>query len=464
MKAYRALIKNFPESPYVPDAWMAFGEYYFDKANKGDRDRQPEEGAGGLPEGGRATRRARSTATPSTSRAGSSSTSATSPAALDLFRAVVFFGELPTSTIPADRKLALVKEARKDYVRTWPHVGSAEAAFEDFRRVGGEAGVRDMLQTLADLYWTDGQGPRRHPGLPPAHPARTRSRPTPPSSSRASSPWPAGWGTRTLAVQQAHVFVKVLEDFEASPRGQGPGQRQGSPPRPAPPPRTPCAPWRCATTTSGRRPTTRRWPASPPASTPTTSRSSATAPRPTRCASTTRELLYALGRFAEAGDEYDRVAALDVAAMEGKASQARGGETGGKAGKWFNDALEGALFAHEEAVKALPPLTAPPPGPKKRIAMAPARQKLVRGLRALRPLAARRQAGLQGRLPGRQAPLRPLRLRRGHRPLHPGGARPPGRPRRRSTPPTWCSTPTTSWATGGTSTAGPSASTPTRRW
>jgi TolA-binding protein len=37
MKAYRLLIQKFPDSPYVPDAWMAFGEYYFDKANKTER-------------------------------------------------------------------------------------------------------------------------------------------------------------------------------------------------------------------------------------------------------------------------------------------------------------------------------------------------------------------------------------------------------------------------------------------
>ena len=46
----------------------------------------------------------------------------------ELFRAVIFFGELPTSTVPAERKLALVREARKDYVRTYSHIGSAEAA------------------------------------------------------------------------------------------------------------------------------------------------------------------------------------------------------------------------------------------------------------------------------------------------------------------------------------------------
>ena len=37
LKAYRALIKNYPQSHFVPDAWMAFGEHYFELANKADR-------------------------------------------------------------------------------------------------------------------------------------------------------------------------------------------------------------------------------------------------------------------------------------------------------------------------------------------------------------------------------------------------------------------------------------------
>ena len=59
-----------------------------------------------------------------------------------------------------------------------------------------------------------------------------------------------------------------------------------------------------------------------------------------------------------------------------RASRRGAARPAARPGKWFNDALEGALFAHEEAVKALPPLAAPPTGPKKRVAMAPQRLKL----------------------------------------------------------------------------------------
>ena len=110
MKAYRALIKSFPESPYVPDAWMAFGEYYFDRANKGDR-------TGNLKKALEAYQKAASYQESSVygyalyKQGWVQFNLGNFPAALDLFRAVVYFGELPTSSIPADRKLALVKEA-----------------------------------------------------------------------------------------------------------------------------------------------------------------------------------------------------------------------------------------------------------------------------------------------------------------------------------------------------------------
>ncbi len=374
MKAYRALIQRFPDSPYLPDAWMAFGEYYFDKANKGER-------AANL----------RKALEAYTKAAGYKESSVYGyalykqgwvqfnlgdfAAALDLFRGVVFFGELPTSTIPADRKLALVREARKDYVRTWPHVGSAEAAFEDFRRVGGEAGAGEMLRTLADLYWTDGKD--REAIL--VYHRLIREKPRSPDAPFAQSrivTMAGRLGNKPLAVQQAHVFVKVLADFEASPEGQDPRNAKAT------------ADARSVAENTLRTLALRyhnEWKKTDDQAVAGFATSVYTDYLAVFGESASAyemrfyhaELLYALARFAEAGDEYDRVSALDLAAMEGKSSQARAGVTAGKAGKWFADALEGALFAHEEACKALPPLPAQA-GQKKKIPLAPGREKLVK--------------------------------------------------------------------------------------
>lgn len=374
MKAYRALIQKFPDSPYVPDAWMAFGEYYFDRANKAERNAN-------LRKALEAYRKA----------AGYQESSVYGyalykqgwvqynlgdfAAALDLFRAVVFFGELPTSTIPADRKLALVKEARKDYVRTWPHVGSAEAAFEDFRRVGGEAGAWDMLKSLADLYWTDGKD--REAIL--VYHRLIREKPLSPDAPFAQSrivTMAGRMGNKPLAVQQAHVFVKVLSDFEASAEGKDARSAKAT------------AEARSVAENTLRTLALRyhnEWKKTDDQAVAGFATSVYTdylavfgeSPSAYEMRFYHAELLYALGRFAEAGEEYDRVTALDIAAMEGKGRQARAGESSRKAGKWFGDALEGALFAHEEACKALPPLPSQA-GQKKRVELAPARQLLVK--------------------------------------------------------------------------------------
>ncbi len=378
MRAYRALIKNFPGSPYVPDAWMAFGEYYFDKANKADR-------TGNLKKALEAYRKAASYQESSVygyalyKQGWVQFNLGNFPAALDLFRAVVFFGELPTSSVPADRKLALVKEAKKDYVRTWPHVGSPEAAFEDFKRVGGEAAARDMIRTLGDLYWTDGMDREAilvYHRLIRQDPVATDA---PFLQSRIVT-MAGRMGRKDVAVQQAHVFVKVLEDFEASPRGKDPANAKLT------------AEARSTAENTLRYLALRyhnEWKKSDDQAVAGFANSVYAdylqvfggSPSAYEMRFFHAELLYALGRFAEAGDEYDRVVLLDVAAMEGKSKQARGGQAGAKPGKWFNDALEGSLFAHEEAVKALPPLPAPPAGTKKRLAMAPERLKLAEAYR-----------------------------------------------------------------------------------
>jgi tetratricopeptide (TPR) repeat protein len=374
MKAYRALIKGYPGSPYVPDAWMAFGEYYFDRANKADR-------SGNLRKALEAYQKAASYQESSVygyalyKQGWVQFNLGNFPAALELFRAVVYFGELPTSSIPADRKLALVKEARKDYVRTWSHVASAEAAFDDFRRVGGEAGARDMIRALGDIYWTDGQD---REAIVVYH-RLIRQDPVAPDAPFLQSrivTMAGRMGKKEVAVQQARVFVKVLETFEASPRAKDPAN---------------------ARLTGEARSTAENtlrylalryhneWKKTDDQAVAGFAISVyedylavfGASPSAYEMRFFHAELCYALGRFAEASAEYDRVVLLDVAAMEGRSQQARSGEAGAKAGKWFNDALEGSLFAHEEAVKALPPLAAPPPGPKRRVAMAEQRLKLA---------------------------------------------------------------------------------------
>jgi outer membrane protein assembly factor BamD (BamD/ComL family) len=82
------------------------------------------------------------------------------------------------------------------------------------------------------------------------------------------------------------------------------------------------------------------------------------------------ELRYALADFIGAGEEYDRVVAMDVQALEAKPPR--------KTGKFFKDALENAVFAWDLVTKKLEDDRKPAGAdPKKRLALAPQRQKLV---------------------------------------------------------------------------------------
>ncbi len=370
MKAYRALIQRFPASPYLPDAWMAFGEFYFDRAEHGDRD-------GNLRRALEAYQKAATFQESSVygyalyKQGWVRFNLGDFAGALDLFRSVVFFGELPTSTIPADRKLALVREARKDYVRTWTHVGEAEAAFDDFARVGGKAHAREMLRSLADLYFDEGKDRQailvyhrlieRDPLAPDA----------PFDQSRIVT-MAGRMGRKEIAVAQAHVFVKILRDFEASPAGRDPANARLT------------AEARSTAENTLRTLALRyhnEWKKTDDAAVAAYATGVYTdylavfgaSPVAYEMRFFHAELLYALGRFAEAGAEYDRVVAQDLAGASGRGAP----PAAARAGKWFQAALEGALYAHQEAARGLPPPPVEPPGARRPLPLLPERQALV---------------------------------------------------------------------------------------
>jgi TolA-binding protein len=368
LKAYRALIQRFPQSRYVPDAWMAFGEYYFEKANESDR-------IGNLKRALDAYRKAANYQESSVYgyalyKQGWVHYNLTEwSEALELFRAVIFFGELPTSTVPADRKIALVKEARKDYVRTYSHVGSAEAAPDEFKRVGGEAGWMDMLKSLASIFWDEGKDRDAIVVYRRLIDEKPRSPEAPYFQSRIVTS--AGrMGRKDAAVAQAHVFAKMLRDIEASPEAKDEKGRK-----------------LLADARRDAEQTLRvlavqyhkEW------------KKTHDEPVAGYAAEVYRdyldlfpneqpayemrffyaELRYALADFEAAGDEYERVAGVDIKALEAKPPR--------KPGKFFKDALENAVFAWDLVAKKLDEQDKQraPSDPKKRMAFAPKRQRLV---------------------------------------------------------------------------------------
>jgi tetratricopeptide (TPR) repeat protein len=211
LDAYKVLITRFPKSKYVPDAWMAYGEHYFDTADKGNRTENLRKALG-------AYQRAASVQESSVygfalyKQAWVHYNLGSWEQALDLFKAVIFFGELPTTTLAQDKKLVLVREARKDYVRTYSHVGSPKGAFDDFARVGGKDG-REMLKSLAQLYFDEGKDRDAilvYHGLIQADAASPEA-----PLFQARIVTSAGrMGRKELAVQQAGRFVEMLREVE----------------------------------------------------------------------------------------------------------------------------------------------------------------------------------------------------------------------------------------------------------
>ncbi|MGI5865873.1 MAG: tetratricopeptide repeat protein, partial [Myxococcales bacterium] len=149
---YRKLIKDHKASRYLPDAWVAIGQYFFNNS----------QGKVSMLEEALAAFQTAATFTDSKvygyalyMQAWCFFNLGDYRAALDLFKAVVLFGELQGKSDP--RSTALSKEARKDYVVAYSRIGDVLGAKADFQKVGGDEHWWTMLKGLANIYYGDGK-------------------------------------------------------------------------------------------------------------------------------------------------------------------------------------------------------------------------------------------------------------------------------------------------------------------
>lgn len=148
LKPYKALVQHFKKSEYVPDAYLAFGEYFFDQ--------------GEIRKALKAYQRAAKFTESKVygfalyKQGWCYYNLGEYEQALDTFKAVVFYGDLAT-TVAGQNKIALVREARRDYVLAYSQVGDPKAARDAFKEVGGEEHLRKMLHALAGLYYDTGK-------------------------------------------------------------------------------------------------------------------------------------------------------------------------------------------------------------------------------------------------------------------------------------------------------------------
>jgi len=153
LAVYRKLIKDHPKTQYLSDAWLAFGEYYFQVGPEEDRDVNK--------------------ALDAYVKAASNQESAVfgyatykqgwchynlsrHDKAASKFKEVVLYSQV-NSAILGERRIGLAKEARKDYVLAYAQFGAANNAPAEFKTIAEGAEHRSMLERLADIYYGDGK-------------------------------------------------------------------------------------------------------------------------------------------------------------------------------------------------------------------------------------------------------------------------------------------------------------------
>ena len=150
--AYRDLIKNFRDSPLVSEAWLAFGEYYFNKADIYKALKSYERAA--------TDKRSRVYGFALYKQAWCYYNLAEWKRALRLFRGTVLYSQL-SNQLSGENKIALGREAQKDWVRTYSHVGRAkQAKFQIADLLGVEncagSSCRKLVEQLASLWFDEG--------------------------------------------------------------------------------------------------------------------------------------------------------------------------------------------------------------------------------------------------------------------------------------------------------------------
>jgi cellulose synthase operon protein C len=149
---YAELIRNHPESPLVAEAWLAFGEYYFDDAQVRKALASYQKAA--------EDKRSRVYGFALYKQGWCLYNMAEWEAALKKFRATVIYAQLATE-LSGENKIALGREAQGDFVRTYAHIGTADRAEAVFAELLGESDCTSerclvMLEALANTWQTDG--------------------------------------------------------------------------------------------------------------------------------------------------------------------------------------------------------------------------------------------------------------------------------------------------------------------
>jgi tetratricopeptide (TPR) repeat protein len=142
---YDKLLKNYPSSKYVPEAHLAFADYFFDIGQLDDAE-------------------ARYRMVLKFPKASGYWYAMYRLGWIDLNKqrfldALDVFFQVANATRNDKKNEVLNRAAKKDFVRAYSESGKADKAFAAFQRVDNKAAL-DMLEILADLYLTQGKSDR----------------------------------------------------------------------------------------------------------------------------------------------------------------------------------------------------------------------------------------------------------------------------------------------------------------
>jgi TolA-binding protein len=140
------LIKDYPNSKYIPDAYLSFAEFYFNKGEMESALRFYE----------KVEQFPKSSVYPYAvyKKGWCYVNLGDFKTALETFVGVVRMTQDPRFKGPQIK--ALEKEAKKDIVKAYAHVGGPDKAWEFFQRTGGDFAPK-MMEALAELYWEQGK-------------------------------------------------------------------------------------------------------------------------------------------------------------------------------------------------------------------------------------------------------------------------------------------------------------------
>jgi tetratricopeptide (TPR) repeat protein len=142
---YDKLLKNYPNSKYVPEAHLAFADYFFEVGQLDDAE-------------------ARYRMVLKFPKASAYWYAMYKLGWIDLNKqrfldALELFYQVANATRNDKKNEVLYRAAKKDFVRAYAESGKADKAYAAFQRVD-QKGAYDMLEILADLYLTQGKSDR----------------------------------------------------------------------------------------------------------------------------------------------------------------------------------------------------------------------------------------------------------------------------------------------------------------